>query len=96
MNAEDRKKRPVLEGVLKYFPDAVMEVAYVSYVGNEQHHPGQPLHYDKNKSQDHGDALLRHLMESGTNDTDGVRHTAKVAWRGLALLQKELDEEKNK
>ncbi len=24
-------------------------------------------------------------------DTDGMRHTAKVAWRALALLQAELE-----
>ena len=96
MKAEDRKKRPVFSGVLAYFPDALMEVAHVSFVGNEQHNPGQPLHWDKNKSKDEADALIRHLLEAGTLDTDGLRHSAKVAWRGLALLQRELDAEKNK
>jgi len=31
-------------------------------------------------------------MERGTYDTDGIRHSAKLAWRALALLQKELEE----
>jgi len=96
MKAEDRKQRPVFSGVLRYFPDALMEVAHVSYVGNSQHNPGQPLHWDKSKSKDEADALIRHLLEAGTLDTDGLRHSAKVAWRGLALLQRELDAEKNK
>lgn len=89
-----RKRRPVFSGVLAYFPDALMEVAYTSWVGNEQHNPGEPLHWAKEKSTDEADALIRHLMEAGKIDTDGVRHSAKVAWRALALLQRELDAEK--
>ena len=77
-------------GVLRYFPDALLEVARCSYLGNEQHHPGEPLWWDRAKSTDEADALVRHLLDAGTFDTDGIRHTAKVAWRALALLQKEL------
>lgn len=91
MTAKERKERPVYSGVLRYFPDALLEVARCSYLGNEQHHPGEPLHWDRSKSTDEADALVRHLMDAGTLDTDGVRHTAKVAWRALALLQKELE-----
>ena len=93
MTAEERKQRPVFSGVLKYFPDALQEVAYTSWVGNEQHNPGEPLHWAKHKSSDEADALVRHLMEAGTRDTDGIRHSAKVAWRALALLQREIDKE---
>lgn len=89
-----RKERPVYSGVLKYFPDAILEVAYASYIGNKQHHDGKPLHWDRSKSTDEPDALVRHLMQSGTIDTDGVRHSAKVAWRALALLQKEIENER--
>ena len=32
-------------------------------------------------------------MEAGTTDSDGVKHSAKVAWRALANLQKELERE---
>ena len=39
MDAKDRKERPVFTGVLKYFPDAIMEIARVSLQGNKQHHP---------------------------------------------------------
>jgi hypothetical protein len=92
-DAKYRKERPVTTGVLDYFPDAITEVAYCSFVGNEQHHAGEPLHWDKSKSTDEADALLRHLMDRGTRDTDGVRHSAKVAWRALALLQREIEEE---
>ena len=90
---EERKALPLASGVLDYFPDALLVVAEVSRVGNEQHHPGQPLHWDKSKSTDEADALLRHLLDRGTYDTDGLRHSGKVAWRALALLQRELDAE---
>lgn len=91
MTHAERKQRPVFSGVLQYFPDAILAVAYCSWVGNEQHNPGQPLHWDRSKSTDEADALVRHLMQAGTVDSDGVRHSAKVAWRALALLQKELE-----
>lgn len=90
---EERKAMPLASGVLDYFPDALLVVAEVSRVGNEQHHPGEPLHWDKSKSTDEADALLRHLLDRGTRDTDGLRHSGKVAWRALALLQRELDAE---
>jgi hypothetical protein len=86
-----RKAVPIASGVLDYFPDALAAVAECSQKGNEQHNPGQPLHWDRSKSTDESDALIRHFMERGTVDTDGIRHSAKVAWRALALLQKELE-----
>ncbi len=88
----NRKEMPVFSGVLKYFPDAIREVAKTSWIGNQQHHPNKPLHWDRSKSGDELDALSRHLMEAGEIDTDLVRHSAKVAWRALANLQKELEE----
>jgi hypothetical protein len=87
----ERKQRPIARGVLDYFPLALAEIAYVSFVGNEQHNPGQEMHWAKDKSPDHADCIARHLIERGTLDTDGLRHTAKVAWRALALLQIELE-----
>jgi len=92
--AAARKALPVATGVLDYFPDALVAVAEVSRVGNDQHNPGQPLHWEKSKSTDHADCLVRHLLERGTNDNDGVRHSAKVAWRALALLQTEIEGER--
>lgn len=91
---QTRKEHPVYSGVFKYFPDALMEVARVSFVGNQQHNPDKPMFWDRSKSSDEGDALARHLLFAGTLDTDGLRHTAKVAWRSLALLQKEIESER--
>lgn len=42
---------------------------------------------------DQEDCIVRHLMERGAVDTDGMRHSAKLAWRALALLQLELEAE---
>jgi hypothetical protein len=87
--AQKRKQMPVYSGVLKYFPDALKEVSKASQAGNDQHHPDKPLHWDKTKSFDNEDALVRHLMDHSKNpmDDDGVLHLTKVAWRALASLQ---------
>jgi hypothetical protein len=77
-----RKTYPVFSGLVEYFPAALAAVAHHSYVGNQKHNPGQPLHHDRAKSGDEADALLRHLIEG---DYVGV------AWRGLSLLQKHLE-----
>jgi hypothetical protein len=69
------------------------EVAKVSYQGNQQHNPGEPLHWARNKSTDQADTIIRHFMERGKMDSDGMRHSAKLAWRALALLQLELEAE---
>lgn len=95
LTATERKERPLYSGVLTYFPDALMEVAHCSWKGNEQHNPGQPLHWAKEKSTDEADALMRHLLAAGTLDSDGIRHSAKVAWRALALLQREIEWERS-
>jgi len=90
-----RKGRPLFSGCLAYFPDALLAVAELSRIGNDQHNPGQPMHWDRTKSTDEADALARHLLQHGTLDTDGVRHSAKVAWRALALLQKEIEADRS-
>lgn len=90
-DAKDRKGLPIASGVLNYFPDAIAAIAELSRIGNDQHNPGQPLHWNRSKSTDHDDCLIRHFMERGAFDTDGVRHSTKVAWRALALLQTELE-----
>lgn len=90
-DSQERKEIPLASGCFDYFPDALAAVAELSFVGNEKHNPGQPLHWARGKSTDEADCLLRHLLERGTVDTDGIRHSVKVAWRALALLQKELE-----
>ncbi len=90
--AADRKATPVFSGVLKYFPNALKEVAKCSQAGNNQHHPDKPLHWDMDKSKDEYDALTRHLIDHTINpiDDDGMLHLTKVAWRALAGLERYL------
>jgi hypothetical protein len=90
-NAADRKAIPLCTGVLDYFTAALAEVAKVSKAGNDQHNPGEELHWARGKSQDQADTIMRHLAERGGIDIDGQRHSAKMAWRALALLQLELE-----
>lgn len=103
LNSEQRKKRPMASGVLDYFPDALAMVAYVSWVGNEKHNPGQPLHWARGKSTDHADCVIRHsatrdeadvveiVRADGNKDWYALPHRALVAWRALADLQEYME-----
>lgn len=87
-----RKEVPIASGVIDYFPAALVEIAKLSHAGNAKHNPGQPLHWSRGKSNDHADTIMRHFVERGTVDAeDGIRHSVKLAWRALALLQIELE-----
>jgi hypothetical protein len=89
--AQERKATPIFSGVLMYFPLALAAIARVSKAGNDQHNPGQPLHWAREKSTDHLDCAARHLIDAGPDgdvlDTDGLPHLGKAVWRGLAKLQ---------
>lgn len=90
-----RKMQPITRGALDYFPDALLAVSELSRIANEQHNPGEPMHWAKGKSTDHADCLVRHLLERGQIDaTSGLSHTVSVAWRALALLQTEIEAKK--
>lgn len=91
-----RKGLPITTGVLDYFPRALAAVAACSKAGNDQHNPGQPLHWDKSKSGDHADCIARHLIDRNSLDTDGIPHAVKLAWRALANLEIMIEEGKVK
>ena len=90
-DAKARKQIPLASGLLDYFPLALCAVAELSRIGSEQHNPGKPLHWDRSKSGDEADALMRHLLQRNETDKDGVEHAVKCAWRALALAQKRLE-----
>lgn len=92
---KERKNTPIWSGVVCYFPLALAAVAKVSKVGNDQHNPGEPLRWAREKSTDQLDCLMRHLIDHKINpiDTDGTRHLAKAVWRGLAELELCLEKE---
>jgi hypothetical protein len=84
-DSEERKKWPIYSGVLSPFPNAIAAVARQSYAGNEKHcDPLKPLYWEFDKSNDHHDCLMRHLLEE-----DYVA----VAWRALALLETKIQNE---
>lgn len=89
-DSDERKEIPLAEGVLYYFGPALVEMAKLSKVGNDKHNPDQPLHWSREKSNDHADCIMRHLLDAGTDDTDGVPHSVKVAWRACALATEDL------
>lgn len=96
-----RKMYPMTTGFLDYFPDALAEASNVSFLGNEKHNPGQPMHHARGKSNDHADCIMRHLTERGGFDVivvDGVehkvRHSAALLWRAAALCQEEIEADK--
>jgi hypothetical protein len=87
-DSAERKNTPIFSGVLLYFPDAISAVARLSKAGNDKHNPGEPLHWAREKSFDHGDCLVRHQLQYDQIDpTSGEYHAASVAWRALAQLQ---------
>lgn len=89
--AKRRKGAPIFSGPMTYFGDALWNLAECCLAGSKQHHPDKPMHWDREKSDDELDALVRHLMEAGKIDSDGVRHSTKLTFRSLANLQKELE-----
>lgn len=96
LTAEERKGIPVYSGFIKYFPRAIKAVARLSKIANDQHNPGEPLHWAKEKSTDELDALMRHMIDDvlgEETDTDGVTHLTKLAWRGMANLERKLEAE---
>src|SRR5271166_4503768 len=70
---QERKTIPLCTGCFDYFPLALLEIAKLSKVGNDQHNPGEPLHWARGKSTDQADTILRHLAERGGIDVDNVR-----------------------
>ena len=80
-DAAERKEYPVFTGLLQYFPRACAAVARHSYRSNEQHNPGEPMHWDPSKSVGDGNQIVRHLME---DDLEAC------AWRALELLERKL------
>jgi hypothetical protein len=95
-DSAERKRIPIYSGLFAYFPDALAEVAKLSFDSNEKHNPGEPLHWSKDKSADHLDCVGRHLLEAGGRDpaNGNNRHSAELAWRALANLQTEIERER--
>lgn len=89
-NDSDRGDILLASGLIDYFPNACAAVARHSAKSNAKHNPKQPMHWARDKSTDHRNKIMRHLVDAGGFDADGNRHSVAIAWRGLALLEDEL------
>lgn len=97
-DSAERKEYPLLRGCLRYFPAALAGIARISKAGNNKHNPGEEMYHARGKSTDHGDCIIRHLIDvedllanynrgaplSGRELLDEV---SQMAWRALALSQ---------
>lgn len=93
----ERKKWELWTFLTEYFPDAFLAVVDVAIKGNDQHNPGQPLHWARGKSADQKNTAIRHMWDhrfSGPKDKDGAYHLAKAIWRLSAELQLVIEAEK--
>lgn len=93
-----RKEIPLYRGLLRYFPAALAAAARISKVGNEKHNPGEEMHHARGKSMDHGDCIIRHLIDlpedfgAGVGrDEDGELQVGYLVWRALAFAQEWLE-----
>ena len=82
--AAARQAIPIYTGFVKYFPLAMAEVAKISLKGGIQHgQTPETLHWDRSKSGDELDAMMRHVIDEDW---------AQVAWRAMANLQKRMEQ----
>ena len=93
--AEEEYKPPSVTHVLRFFPEAMEELALVCEAGGKKYHGGN-VSWDRARSVHDMESLGRHLMQCvsdplSMNDDSDTYHLAHVAWRALAALQRALD-----
>lgn len=88
-DSEERKGIPIFSGPLSYFPLAFAALARHCKRGNDKHNPGEPLHWARDKSQDHEDCIARHLLDIDTVDprTGEYEDAVSLLWRAAAVVQ---------
>lgn len=94
LDSAERKRWPLFSGLLRYFPAALANVSNHSFIGNEKHNPGQPMQHARDKSSDHEDCIVRHLVDASEHPAGSLARIDElrgVAWRALALLQVECE-----
>jgi len=95
---KEREEYPLFNGLIGYFPHACAEVAHHSYISNEQHNPGEQMHWAKEKSIGRGDKILRHLAQGLLTKSpmytpewhEEVKHLRAQAWRAFEILERKL------
>ncbi len=98
-DSNERKGFPLFRGCIRYFSAALAGVSRISKIGNDKHNPGEPLHHARGKSTDHGDCIIRHLidledlqaaLERGNENITPqqiLNEVDQMAWRALAFSQ---------
>lgn len=98
-DSNDRKNFALFRGCWRYFPAALAGISRTSKLGNDKHNPGEEMHHARGKSVDHGDCILRHLMdvedllaayhrgEGDITEQDVLNEVNQMAWRALAFSQ---------
>lgn len=92
-DSNERKNYPLYRGCLRYFPAALAGVAKISKIGNDKHNPGEEMHHARGKSGDHGDCVIRHLIDvtdllsAGASKEEILNEVNQMTWRVLAFSQ---------
>lgn len=92
-DSDMRKTIPLCGGLLGYFGAALAGVAHHSWMSNEKHNPGEPVHWSMSKSADHADCIMRHLLDvhelmaADASPKEILEEANALAWRALALSQ---------
>ena len=90
-DSASRKLAPVDQGFMEYFPRAMSAVACMSRMASEKHNGKGKFGWSWDRSDDHGDCILRHQADKWDLDEFGLPHAVAVAWRAMAQLQIELE-----
>lgn len=100
LTSEQRKQHPMAEGLMDYFPDSLAVISHVSWVGNEKHNPGEPLHWARGKSTDQANCIVRHMATRDdfevyeiNGEVYKIPHWAQAGWRILAYGQEWMERE---
>lgn len=101
-DSAERKAFSIYGGVLRYFPAALREVAKVSAFGANKHSGGrlvwtrQEIRAEEEVAG-HLRSLVNHVLEfdagSGRDYESGLLALTHAAWRALAALQVELEDQ---
>jgi len=98
-DSAERKYYPLFRGCLRYFPAALAGVSRTSKLGNDKHNPGEEMHHARTKSSDHGDCVIRHMIDvedllsalnrkdENVRPEDVLNEVNQMVWRALAFSQ---------
>lgn len=87
--SDEERKRIRLSAIWKLFPDATIALAEHIQTGADKYCGGK-LEWDRSKSPEEIESLLRHAFEQ-VHDEDDVEIAKAIAWRGMANLQKVIE-----